>query len=151
MAVRMPKLTIAEVDRKVFKARAGKAAAEDGLPAIVWKETWPAVRDHVLSIFQTSLDDRALPTQWRSAKIIPLKKANKGDYSLAKAWRPVLLLSTLGMISETVAAERISFAAETNGSLPANHYGARKRKSAVQAHCYKNTSTRPGERDRCSV
>ena len=69
MAVRMPKLTIAEVDRKVFKARAGKAAAEDGLPAIVWKETWPAVRDHVLSIFQTSLDDRALPTRSEERRV----------------------------------------------------------------------------------
>ena len=73
MAVRMPKLTMAEVERKVFKARAGKAAGEDGLPAIVRKETWPAVREHVLSIFQTSIDNPAPPTQWRTAKIIPLK------------------------------------------------------------------------------
>jgi hypothetical protein len=33
--------------------------------------------------------DGELPDQWRSAKIIPLKKPDKGDYVIAKAWRPV--------------------------------------------------------------
>jgi hypothetical protein len=43
------------------------------------------VKDRVLLLFQTSLDKGELPTQWRKAKIIPLKKPNKGDYTIAKA------------------------------------------------------------------
>ena len=42
-------------------------------------------------------------------------------------------MSTLGKILESVVAKRISFAAETFGLLPANHFGARKRRSANQA------------------
>jgi hypothetical protein len=73
-----------------------------------------------------------LPNQWRHAKIIPLKKPNKEDYAIAKAWRPISLLSTLGTILEAVVAERISHAVEIHGLLPTNHFGARKQRSAEQ-------------------
>ncbi|RKK14010.1 hypothetical protein BFJ67_g17996, partial [Fusarium oxysporum f. sp. cepae] len=101
--VAMPNLTMEEVEEKVIEAKAWKAPGQDGLPAM------------------------------RTAKIIPLKKPNKGDYKIAKAWRPISLLSTLGKILETVVADHISHAAETYGLLPTNHFGARKRRSAEQA------------------
>jgi hypothetical protein len=85
------------------------------------------------STFQTSLDEGQLPAQWRNAKIIPLKKPGKGDYTIAKAWRPISLLSTLGKALESVVAERISYMVETFGLLPANHFGARKKRSTEQA------------------
>ena len=72
-------------------------------------------------------------SQWKHAKIIPLKKPGKDDYTFAKAWRPISLLATLGKILELVIAERISYAAETYGLLPINHFGARKQRSAEQA------------------
>jgi ribonuclease HI len=100
---------------------------------MVWKQVWPVVKDRVLHLFQTSLDGGELPTQWRNAKIIPLKKPNKGDYTVAKSWRPISLLSTLGKALEAVVAERISHAVETFGLLPTNHFGARKKRSAEQA------------------
>ena len=131
--VYMPRLTMEEVEQKVLAAKPGKAAGEDGLPSVVWKEVWPVVRNQVIRLFQASLDDGELPSQWRSAKIIPLRKPNRGDYSSAKAWRPISLLSNLGKILEAVVAERISFATETFGLLPTNHFGARKRRSANQA------------------
>ena len=129
----MPPLTIEEVERRIFAAKSWKAPGDDGLPAIVWKQVWPVVKDRVLLLFQTSLDEGELPTQWRNAKIIPLKKPNKGDYMVAKAWRPISLLSTLGKTLESVVAERISHVVETSSLLPTNHFGARKKRSAEQA------------------
>ena len=84
-------------------------------------------------MFRSSLEEGVLPDQWRHAKIIPLKKMGKEDYTIAKAWRPISLLSTLGKILESVVAERISHAVETYGLLPTNHFGARKQRSAEQA------------------
>ncbi|KAJ6116199.1 hypothetical protein N7523_005534 [Penicillium sp. IBT 18751x] len=46
-----------------------------------------------------------LPRQWRHSKIIPLKKPNKRNYTIAKAWRPISLLATLGKILKSVVAE----------------------------------------------
>jgi hypothetical protein len=92
-----------------------------------------AESESVRHLFQTSLDTGVLPQQWKVAKIIPLKKPDKDDYTLAKAWRPISLLSTLGKLPEVVVVEKISFAVETYGLLPANHFGARKQRSAEQA------------------
>jgi hypothetical protein len=110
-----------------------KGAGEDGLPAGVWRQAWPAVSESVRRLFQTSLDTGVIPKQWKVAKIIQLEKLNKDDYTLAKAWGPISLLLTLGKLLEAVVAERISFVVETYGLLPANHFSARKQRSAEQA------------------
>ncbi|RKK69526.1 hypothetical protein BFJ71_g17724, partial [Fusarium oxysporum] len=131
--VTMPGLTLEEVERQLWATKSWKAPGEDGLPAIVWKQIWPSVKHDVLAIFQASLEEGVIPDQWRHARIIPLKKPGKDDYTIAKAWRPISLLATLGKVLESVVAERISHAVETYGLLPTNHFGARKQRSAEQA------------------
>ncbi|KAJ5125944.1 hypothetical protein N7526_008121 [Penicillium atrosanguineum] len=131
--VEMSAITMEEVERQLLATKSWKAPGEDGLPAIVWKMTWPVVKHGVLELFQASLEEGTLPRQWRHAKIIPLKKPNKDDYTIAKAWRPISLLATLGKILESVVGERISHAVETHGLLPTSHFGARKQRSAEQA------------------
>jgi exonuclease III len=131
--VGMPTITLEDVERQLHAAKSWKAPGDDGLPVIVWKQVWPVVKDHVLALFRQSLAEGALPSQWRHAKIIPLKKPGKEDYTVAKAWRPISLLATLGKVPESVVAERISHMVETHELLPTNHFGARKQRSAEQA------------------
>jgi hypothetical protein len=52
---------------------------------------------------------------------------------VAKAWRPISLLSTLGKTVESVVAERLSYMVKTFRLLPANHFEARKKRSTEQA------------------
>jgi hypothetical protein len=53
----MLRLTMEKVERKVFATKPWKAPGDDGLPAMVWKQVWPAVKDRVLLLFQASLDN----------------------------------------------------------------------------------------------
>jgi hypothetical protein len=70
----MSAITIEELEWQLLATKSRKAPGEDGLPAIVWRMTWPMVKHVVLELFQASLDEGTLPEQWRHAKIIPLKK-----------------------------------------------------------------------------
>lgn len=78
--------------------------------------------------------------EWKSAKIIPLKKPGKADLTELGAFRPISLLPTLSKAMESVIAERIVYLAEKFGLLPSNHYGALKRKSTID----RKKSIRPG-------
>jgi hypothetical protein len=132
-AVNMPELTMEEVERCIYSAKPWKAPGGDGLPAMVWRQLWPVVKEQVLRLFRGSLDQGLLPTQWRNAKIIPLKKPSKRNYAVAKTWRPISLLPTLGKKLEAVIAERMSYVVEKHGLLPTNHFGGRKQRSTEQA------------------
>lgn len=68
-----------------------------------------------------------------TAKIVPLRKANKEDYTKAKAYSQISLLPTLSKALEAVIAERLSYYVETHNLLPQSHYGARKQSSTTQA------------------
>ena len=78
--IKDPELTLEEVKRKVFSAKPWKAPGRDGLPVIVWRQLWPVVKEEILDLFNSLLDNGFLPYQWREAKIIPLKKPDKPDY-----------------------------------------------------------------------
>ena len=91
-----PEITKEEVRTKVLSASPWKAPGRDGLPIAVWQRIWPAVEEEVVNLFRASFNEGYLPHQWRVAKIIPLKKPGKADYRLAKVWRPISLLATLG-------------------------------------------------------
>ena len=128
-----PLLTEEEIEKALRRAKPWKAAGDDGLPAGLWQQLWPVLKDAIVQLFRKSIQDGVLPNSWKSARIVPLRKPDKPDYTLAKAYRPISLLPTLSKVLESIVAERISFLAEEHNLLPQNHFGARKRRSAPQA------------------
>jgi hypothetical protein len=93
-------------------------AGVGSLPSVVWKETWPVLKEWIHAIFQASLALGVVPTAWKTLRILPLRKPNKADYTIPKAYRPISLLSTLGKILELVVARQISYSAESPDLLP---------------------------------
>jgi ribonuclease HI len=129
-------LTKDEIYEALTTTSPDRAPGMDGLTTRVWKETWPVLQDQIFALFKQSLHMGKLPRQWKVAKIVPLRKGGKDDYTLPQSYRPISLLSTLGKVMEAVLAERISYLVETNGLLPRNHFGARKQRSTTHALSY---------------
>lgn len=64
---------------------------------------------------------------------VVLKKPNKEDYNIAKSFRPIALLDTIGKALESAIAERISYYVAVFHLLPQDHIGARKTRSTEHA------------------
>ena len=125
-----------EIERALFEAHPDKAPGQDQIPTRVWREVWPVLQDQIFMLFNKSIKNGQLPKKWKVAKIVPLRKGGKDDYTVAKSYRPISLLATLGKILELIIAKRITYLAETSGLLPKNHFGARKQRSTVHALSY---------------
>jgi ribonuclease HI len=129
-------LTSDEIERALSAANPDRAAGRDGLTIRVWREVWPVLQHQICQLFSASLSQGKLPQDWKVAKIIPLKKSGKDDYTLPKNYRPISLLATLGKVMEAVIATRIAYLTEVHKLLPNNHFGARKQKSTIHAISY---------------
>lgn len=74
-----------------------------------------------------------MPGQWKLAKIIPLRKSQKEDYTLPGAYWPISLLATLEKMLESLIAQRISFMVEEYLLLTYNHFGGLRQKTIIDA------------------
>jgi hypothetical protein len=124
------------VKAAVFRASLDKAPGRDGLPARVWRELWPVLGDEITQLFARSLETGKVPKEWKVAKIVPLQKPKRKDYTVANNYRPISLLPTLGKALESLVAERIAYLVEEYGLLPKTHFGARKQRATTHALSY---------------
>lgn len=126
-------ITELEIERSLKAAKGNTAPGEDTLPMLVWKKLWRHLKSFIVNIFTASVELGHHPRQWRSAKIIVLRKPGKPDYSLPGAYRPISLLNTLGKLLEAVMARRLSYLAEKHGLLPNSQFGGRPGRTTEQA------------------
>ncbi len=129
----MPKLEEKEVEQAIFCAGSLKAPGVDWIPALVWQKTWSVTKHPIIQLFNLLMRQGKSLEAWKVATIIPLRKPQKGNYLDPEAFRLISLLPTLSKALESLVAQRISLLAEIYGLLPDNHFGARKRRSSVDA------------------
>ena len=70
---------------------------------------------------------------WTEAKVVPIAKPNKADYSLPKAYRPISLLECCGKLLEKVIATWVLSDLNTFHILPPSQFGSRDNHCAVDA------------------
>jgi hypothetical protein len=73
------------------------------------------------------------PPEWKYSTTAVLHKADKPDYSLPKAYRPITLLNTIANILSSIVAEDLVHLSKTHKLLPANHFGGRPRRSTTNS------------------
>lgn len=126
-------ITEQRVHQALFSQAVQKAPGGDRINfqalRLVWR--WDAGRITALTrqCFRLGIH----PGAWKIARGILLRKPNKPDYSLVKAYRVISLLNCLGKVIEKVAAEAIATYCEAAGVLHPGQMGCRRRRSTADA------------------
>ncbi|GAA6033306.1 hypothetical protein NBRC10512_005919 [Rhodotorula toruloides] len=92
-----------------------------------------AAKARLVPLLAASLRLGHLPTSWRDATGVVLKKPKKDDYSLTKLYRLICFERCISKLLESIVARQITHLADTLQLLPPNHFGARPGRSAEDA------------------
>ncbi|KAI9039452.1 uncharacterized protein KD926_009466 [Aspergillus affinis] len=106
-----PDLTEHEVLRCIRRAPPDKVPGPNGIPN---------------KIFNACLRLGHNPEYFQQSTTVVLRKAAPRDYRIAKSYRPIALLNTLGKILEAVVTVQIAWALEKCNYLPRSHLGGRR-------------------------
>ena len=104
-----------------------KATGPDGIPGRLLKTCALEILDSYVLLFETSLKQGKVPTNWRHASIVPLFK--KGDKSKVENYRPVSLTSITCKLLEHIIHSNIMRHLDKNKILTNQQHGFRKNRS----------------------
>ena len=110
-----------------------KALGPDSIPNGLLRECRDVLAEPLAKLFQDCLQRSYHPKPVRHSRTVVLRKPQKPTYNVAKAYRPIALLNTLGKVLEKIVARRVSALVEEHNLLPTTQMGARPGRSTVMA------------------
>ena len=84
----------------LVKLSTSKATGMDSIAAKVMQMAAPAVAPSLIEIFNMSIDTQQFPSEWKTAKVIPLFKS--GQWSLLDNYRPISILPVVSKLMERI-------------------------------------------------
>ena len=87
-----------------------------------------AYQDYVLRLFNQSWECETLPSQWKTALLIPICKPSKVP-TLVDSYRPISMLSCIGKLMERMVENRLDWVIERSEMLSETQTGFRKNRS----------------------
>ena len=109
------------------KIKENKATGPDGIPGNLLKICANEIADVLTLLFQSSLDQGCLPSDWKQAHIVPVFK--KGDRGLVENYRPISLTSVTSKILEHIVHSSIMDHLDKHSSLNPFQHGFRQKRS----------------------
>ena len=128
-----PRITEQEIQRAVRRMPSKKAPGTDDIPSHILQRLLPHLTPHLVQLYNASMDLQYCPKHFKQSKTVVLPKPGKKDLTIAKSYRPISLLNTLGKALESILAQRIAHAVEKYRLLPKGHIGGRKGMSTEHA------------------
>jgi len=128
-----PELLHIEVENAYLGKIKEKTPGLDLITQEIIHKAYKAIPEVFYKLYSKLINTGYHSTNWRQATGAILKKPNKPDYSIPKAYRVISLLNCLGKVSERILAQRLSFLAKTTNLLHNSQIGGRLKKSAIDA------------------
>src|SRR5436305_11138756 len=118
-----PQITIQQIRNEVNRAASKKASGLDKISNLVLQRVLSHIEHHLQRIMQATLDLEYFLTVLKETITIVLRKSEKSDYIVSKAYRSIALENTIEKIFESVMTEIISYLTKAHELLSAEHFG----------------------------
>ncbi len=126
-------INIHRVKEAVREFKPGKAPGPDGITGELLQNLDDENLSYLTNLIKASMALGYTPTTWREAKVIFIPKPGKGDYSVAKSFGTITLLSVVFKLIERLALWRIQETALKNIPIHKRQYAFMKGKSTDHA------------------
>ena len=120
-------ITVRDVERQIDKLKKGKAPGPDGITTSILKKLKSSVVKPLQLIFQLSIQTGVVPSDWKSAKVVPIFKS--GARGKPSNQRPVSLTSTVSKLQEGIIREKVMDHLNNNNLLKASQHGFMENRS----------------------
>ena len=126
----MPEITVTinGVTKLLEKINPYKASGPDMVSARFLKEVATEISPVLTLLFNASILQIIIPTDWREALINPIYKKGKNDRGIAENYRPISLTSVTCKLLEHIIHSNIVKHLEANAILSDTQHGFRKRR-----------------------
>ena len=129
-------ITRDQIEQQIQRLSPYKAYGPDEIPNVVLQRCADLILDYLFHIYRAILSQGRYFDPWREFTSVVLRKPGKPSYDVPKAYRPVVLLSTLAKVLTAIVAEDISRLVEKHQLLPKTHFGGRPGRSTTDALHY---------------
>lgn len=130
----------------------GKTPGFDRISYEMLKNSPPALKTRLLSLYNNIFNTGIIPHTWKVASIIPLPKPNK-DLTSTSGYRPISLLPCTGKILEKIIAKRLFWFLEKDDLVDNRQVAFKKGRSTLDAllHLDHFISSTLSERNHASI
>jgi hypothetical protein len=90
----------------------------------------------VVDLTNTCFEHGHWPTFFKESSLVIIPKPGKPSYSAPKAFRPIMLLNTMGKLIEKCVSNRIQFDCVKHGVFQSNQFGGIMQRSTEDAGLY---------------
>ena len=109
-----------------------KATGPDEVHAFILRSAASQLSPILTRLYQYSLDNGQVPTDWKNAHIVPVFK--KGEKHLPSNYRPVSLTSIVCKVLEHIVHSSVMNHFDRHKILTDNQHGFRAKRSCIPAH-----------------
>jgi hypothetical protein len=130
----VPPIRPAELGVAINRLRVRNTApGPDGIPGRAWVLAMEALEPKMLRVLTACLEQGCFPKEWKSGKLVLLRKEGRPADS-ASGYRPIILLDEVGKLFERIIAARLIRHMECEGpDLADCQFGFRRGRSTVDA------------------
>ena len=126
-------VTDAQIHRAIKRLKPFKGTRPDQQSNSLYIHCRELLVPHLGPYYRATFDLNYYPEDWKTSTTPVLRKPNKPDYTLPKAYRPITLLNTIAKILLSIISEDLVHLTETHNLLPPNSFGGRPGRSTVDS------------------